>query len=301
MGAFGRTAAEYGARQQTHKEETRSPALHDARASGRAWRRRTRRGCGGSAAGGSADWVARRHPPSPPESQLGGAIAPPGLPAHPKEHAESVDHVGLDSRRDGAVRPAGLTRAPGMGRRRGLGRGDTGAVGHRWPVGRSGRRLHRRRRLGWAGPHRPSGVPALPARARSGVAGVLAGSAAYGVRDRSGHVRAPGRSPHRRRRSGRPAHPREGGQDQHRRARPDQTGPGHDRADRLPRHRGPDQSGCGGLRDPGGPHASPGTLRRRTHEGPQRRAHHTAGQDLGTPCAIPHRSRNPPVRDTKPR
>jgi hypothetical protein len=68
-----------------------------------------------------------------------------------------------------------------MGRRHRLGRGDTGAVGHRWPVGRSGRELHRRRRLGWAGPHRTSGVPALPARARSGVADVLAGSAAYGV------------------------------------------------------------------------------------------------------------------------
>ena len=110
---------------------------------------------------------------------------------------------------------------------------------------------------GGQGLDRPSGVPALPARARSGVAGVLAGSAAHGVRDRSGRVRAPGRSPHRRRRSGRPAHPREGGQDQHRRTRPDQTGPGHDRADRLPGHRGPDQSDCGGHRDPGGPHASP--------------------------------------------
>jgi hypothetical protein len=82
---------------------------------------------------------------------------------------------------------------------------------------------------------------------------------------------------------------------------PDQAGPGHDRVDRLPGHRGPDQSGCGGLRDPGGPHASPGTLRRRTHEGPQRGAHQTSGQDLGIPYAISFRSRNPPVSDTKPR
>ena len=55
MGAFGRTAAEYGARQQTHTEETHTPAPHDASPFCRAWLRRTRRGGGGSDAGGSAD------------------------------------------------------------------------------------------------------------------------------------------------------------------------------------------------------------------------------------------------------
>jgi hypothetical protein len=50
--------------------------------------------------GGYADWVADVIGsfllcPS------GGSNAPPGLLAHPKEHAVSVDYVGLDSRRDG--------------------------------------------------------------------------------------------------------------------------------------------------------------------------------------------------------
>jgi glycerophosphoryl diester phosphodiesterase len=43
------------------------------------------------------------------------------------------------------------------------------------------------------------------------------------------------------------------------------------------------------------------SVRTREYEIPQRRARHTAGQDLGTPCAIPYRSRNPPVSDITPR
>ena len=60
--------------------------------------------------------------------------------------------------------------------------------------------------------------------------------------------------------------------------RPDPTGPGHDRVDRRPGHRGPDQSGCGGLRDPGGPHASP-ALRDRIWE---------LRAQFRTDLAIPH-------------
>ena len=116
MGAFGRTAAEYGARQQTHTEETHTPAPHDATRVVSAVPGFDERDAAADPAGGSADWVAdviRAFLLSPSK---GEQLLRPGLLAHPKEHAKSVDHVGLDSRRDGAVRPARLTRAPGRGR-----------------------------------------------------------------------------------------------------------------------------------------------------------------------------------------
>jgi hypothetical protein len=189
----------------------------------------------------------------------------------------SVDYVGLDSRRDGRSGLPDLHELQAWGAGVGL-IGVTPVplvvagllavlavaciVGGAWG-GRSSSAVRS-----------PGAASASAIRSRRR----LAGSAADGVRDRSEHVRAPGRSPHRRRRSRRTAHSREGGQDQHRRAGPDQAGPGHDRVDRLPGHRGPDQSGCGGFRDPGGPHVSPGTLGRRTDGGTST----TSSPDCGT-------------------
>lgn len=108
MGAFGRTAAEYGAlsrpTQRRHTPQPRMTRVLSAvpgfdepdAAAADPTREDPRTGSPTSSA-------------LSPESQQGGQLLRPGLLAHPKEHAESVDHVGLDSRRDGAVRPAGLT------------------------------------------------------------------------------------------------------------------------------------------------------------------------------------------------
>jgi hypothetical protein len=212
----------------------------------------------------------------------------------------SVDYVGLDSRRDGRSGLPDLHELQAWGAGVGL-IGVTPVplvvagllavlavaciVGGAWG-GRSSSAVRS-----------PGAASASAIRSRRR----LAGSAADRVRDRSEHVRAPGRSPHRRRRSRRTAHSREGGQDQHRRAGPDQAGPGHDRVDRLPRQRGPDQSGCGGFRDPGGPHVSPGTLGRRTHGGTST----TSSPDCGTGSGNSMRNfvpiSHPPVSDTEPR
>ena len=229
------------------KKRHAAQRLHDARASGRAWRRRTRHGCGGSAAGGSAAWVADVIRPLL-LSPSWGSNCSAGLAGTPKEHAESVDHVGLDSRRDGAVRPAGVARAPGMGRRRGLGRGDIGAVGHPslacWPfcpspassaapgVGRSSSAV---RSPGAAsasaiGSRRRSGGVSGSRCTRPPISPIV--STSRSIRQPLGHVRAPGRPPSPPTPVWGPAHPREGGQDQHRCASPGSNGPGHDRADR---------------------------------------------------------------------
>jgi hypothetical protein len=84
MGAFGRTAAEYGARRQTHTEKTHNPAPHDATRVVSAVPGFDERDAAADPAGGSADWVA-----DVISSFLlcpsGGSNAPPGLLAHPTE------------------------------------------------------------------------------------------------------------------------------------------------------------------------------------------------------------------------